>query len=153
MTAENYSDFVDRCAEECNCNGLLFADSDGKTLVKRLAEKMDADGEMLILWYDDVQQIPDTEVNKATYYKVVNNVITDDTMTLAEFLNETNYGAHSYMIVGLGGDNTHYWANIACGDIAWYANQGKYAFESKAGFVEILTADFPIPITDGRTGN
>ena len=37
MAIGSYSDFIERCAEDCNCNGVLFSDSDGKTLVKKLA--------------------------------------------------------------------------------------------------------------------
>lgn len=152
MATENYLGYINRCEEEYNCGGALFSDSDGKVLVKKLAEKLDGDSETLILWYDDIAQIPDTEVKGATYYRVIDGVITDQTITLAEFLDKTNWGARSYMIVGTDSDDsTHYWASLTCGSIAWYNTKQKYAFESTAGFTEILTAEFPIQITDGRT--
>lgn len=144
----SFSDFIDRCAEDCNCNGGLFSDSDGKTLVKKLAQKLDAS---LVIWYDDIAKIPDTDVSGATFYRVIDGVITNETITLAEFLKETNWGARSYMIVGLGGDNEHYWAIFTCGSITWYKTKQSYAFESTAGFVEMLAEEFPIPITDGRS--
>ena len=46
MATESCSEYIDRCATDCNCNGTLFSDNDGKTLVKKLALKIDADKEV-----------------------------------------------------------------------------------------------------------
>ena len=43
MATESYSEYIDRCAIDCNCSGTMFSDNDGKTLVKKLALKIDAD--------------------------------------------------------------------------------------------------------------
>ena len=43
MLSESYSEYIDRCETDCNCNGTLFSDNDGKTLVKKLAQKLDSD--------------------------------------------------------------------------------------------------------------
>lgn len=43
MFAESYSEYINRCETDCNCNGTLFSDNDGKTLVKKLALKLDSD--------------------------------------------------------------------------------------------------------------
>lgn len=143
-----YAEFVEECIENCNTNGELLTSNNAEILLRKLAAKLD---ELYILWYEDIEQIADTNVNGATYYKVVDNVITDQTVTLDEFLAETNWGERSYMLVGLSPDNEHYWAGLACGGISWYNTKSKYAFESNAGFVEILDEKFPIPIIDGRT--
>ena len=42
MATESYSEYIERCEKDCNCNGTLFSDNDGKTLVKRLAQKIDS---------------------------------------------------------------------------------------------------------------
>ena len=43
MATESYSEYIDRCAIDCNCSGTMFSDNDVKTLVKKLALKIDAD--------------------------------------------------------------------------------------------------------------
>lgn len=43
MATESYSEYIDRCETDCNCKGTLFSDNDGKTLVKKLALKLDSD--------------------------------------------------------------------------------------------------------------
>ena len=71
---ESYKEYIERCAENCNCNGEAFTSNQGIVLAKKLAEKLDECGVFTFTFTVDVEN--HTWTADKTYEEIVNAVKT-----------------------------------------------------------------------------